>query len=127
MIMRLLYDDASKQTLEELGFLPEQIEQFARLRSLPYGVNLFTGPTGSGKSKSLQVNLNLLYDETEGSRHILTLENPPEYRLKANQSALGAAETWSEAITNTVRLDPDVLMYGELRDLASAQAAYTGV
>jgi len=126
MIMRLLYDDASKQTLEELGFLPEQIEHFARLRSLPYGVNLFTGPTGSGKSKSLQVNLNLLFDETEGTRHILTLENPPEYRLKANQSALGAAETWSEAITNTVRLDPDVLMYGELRDLASAQAAYTG-
>jgi type II secretory ATPase GspE/PulE/Tfp pilus assembly ATPase PilB-like protein len=85
MIMRLLYDDESK-SLEELGFLPSQIEQFARLRSLPYGINLITGPTGSGESKSLQVNLNLLHDETEGTRHILTLEDPPEYPLKANQS-----------------------------------------
>ncbi|PWU32063.1 pilus assembly protein PilQ [Pseudomonas sp. RW407] len=126
MIMRLLYDDESKKSLEELGFLPSQIEQFARLRSLPYGVNLITGPTGSGKSKSLQVNLNLLYDETQGTRHILTLEDPPEYPLKANQSPLGAGETWKDGIKNTVRLDPDILMFGELRDLESAQAAYSG-
>ncbi|MFI8556365.1 GspE/PulE family protein [Pseudomonas putida] len=126
MVMRLLYDDDSKQTPEELGFLPEQIAQLSRLRRLPYGVNLFTGPTGSGKSKSLQVQLNLLHDETEGTRHILTLEDPPEYKLKANQSALSPGETWSGGITNSVRLDPDILMYGELRDLASAQAAYTG-
>ena len=126
MIMRLLYDDESKKSLKELGFLPSQIEQFARLRSLPYGINLITGPTGSGKSKSLQVNLNLLHDETEGTRHILTLEDPPEYPLKANQSPLGAGETWKDGIKNTVRLDPDILMFGELRDLESAQAAYSG-
>lgn len=126
MVMRLLYDDTSKQTFEELGFLPVQIEHFKRLRSLPYGLNLITGPTGSGKSKTLQVNLNQLYDETGGSRHILTLEHPPEYPLKANQSPIYAGETWGDGITNAVRLDPDVLMYGELRDLASAQAAYTG-
>lgn len=126
MVMRLLYDDQRKMTLSDLGFLPEQIEQFARLRSLPYGVNLITGPTGSGKSKSLQVNLNLLHDETQGTRHILTLEDPPEYPLKANQSPLGSGETWSGGIKNSVRLDPDILMYGELRDFESAQAAYSG-
>lgn len=126
MVMRLLYDDQSKMTLADLGFLPAQIEQYARLRSLPYGVNLITGPTGSGKSKSLQVNLNLLYDETQGTRHILTLEDPPEYPLKANQSPLGAGETWNGGIKNSVRLDPDILMYGELRDFESAQAAYSG-
>lgn len=126
MVMRLLYDDTSKQSFEELGFLPQQVEHFRRLRSLPYGLNLITGPTGSGKSKTLQVNLNALYDETGGSRHILTLEHPPEYPLKANQSPIYAGEAWGDGITNAVRLDPDVLMYGELRDLASAQAAYTG-
>lgn len=126
MIMRLLYDDTSKTTFEALGFLPVQIQDFKRLRSLPFGLNLITGPTGSGKSKSLQVNLNELYDETGGTRHILTLEDPPEYPLKANQSPIYPGETWNEAITNSVRLDPDVLMYGELRDVESAKAAYSG-
>ncbi|NWC82565.1 Flp pilus assembly complex ATPase component TadA [Pseudomonas putida] len=126
MVMRLLYDDQRKMTLEDLGFLPAQIDQYARLRSLPYGVNLITGPTGSGKSKSLQVNLNLLHDETQGTRHILTLEDPPEYPLKANQSPLSSGETWNHGIKNSVRLDPDILMYGELRDVESAQAAYSG-
>lgn len=126
MVMRLLYDDQRKMSLDDLGFLTAQIEQFARLRSLPYGVNLITGPTGSGKSKSLQVNLNLLWEETKGTRHILTLEDPPEYPLKANQSPLGNGETWKGGIKNSVRLDPDILMYGELRDLESAQGAYSG-
>lgn len=126
MIMRLLYDDHDRMTLEDLGFMPEQIAQFARLRSLPYGINLITGPTGSGKSKSLQVNMNLLHDESNGTRHILTIEDPPEYPLKANQSPLAPGESWSGGITNTVRLDPDVLMYGELRDLESVQGAFSG-
>ncbi len=126
MVLRLLYDDKTKISLEHLGFLPQQIEAFNRIRSLPYGVNLITGPTGSGKSKSLQVNLNLLYEECAGTKHILTMEDPPEYPLLANQSPLGAGETWDDGITNTMRLDPDILMYGEIRDLASAQAAFRG-
>ncbi|WP_313025489.1 GspE/PulE family protein [Pseudomonas lopnurensis] len=126
MVLRLLYDDQTKMSLEDLGFLPEQIDQYARLRSLPYGINLITGPTGSGKSKSLQVNMNLLYEETNGTRHILTIEDPPEYPLKANQSPLGPNESWAGGMTNTLRLDPDILMYGELRDLAGSEAAYSG-
>ncbi|WP_248915981.1 GspE/PulE family protein [Pseudomonas moorei] len=126
MVLRLLYDDKTKMSLEDLGFLPKQIEAFSRIRSLPYGVNLITGPTGSGKSKSLQVNLNYLYEECGGTKHILTMEDPPEYPLLANQSPLGAGETWNDGITNTMRLDPDILMYGEIRDLASAQAAFRG-
>lgn len=74
----------------------------------------------------MQVTLNTLHSETEGTRHILTVEDPPEYPLKANQSPLGHAETWDGAITNTMRLDPDILMYGEVRDLATAQAAFRG-
>lgn len=126
MVLRLLYDEQAKQSLEELGFLPEQIALFARLRALPYGVNLITGPTGSGKSKTLQVTLNQLHAETEGTRHILSVEDPPEYPIKANQSPLGHDESWDGAITNTMRLDPDILMYGEVRDLKTAQAAFRG-
>lgn len=126
MVLRLLSDDKSKQTLEELGFLPEQIKLLKRLRGLPYGLNLITGPTGSGKSKTLQVILNLVHAETTGTKHILTVEDPPEYPLLANQSPLGSDESWDEAITNTMRLDPDVLGYGEIRDLASCQAAFRG-
>lgn len=126
MVLRLLYDDKTKMTFEELGFLPQQIEAFSRIRSLPYGVNLITGPTGSGKSKSQQVNLNLLHEECGGTKHILTMEDPPEYPIMANQSPLGPGETWNAGITNTMRLDPDILMYGEIRDLESAQAAFRG-
>lgn len=126
MVMRLLYDDKSKTTLESLGWLPSQLAQLARLRSLPYGVNLFTGPTGSGKSKSLKHNLDELYEETQGTKHILSLEDPPEYPLKANQSPLGPSETWASGIRNTVRLDPDVLLFGEMRDSESALATYQG-
>lgn len=126
MVLRLLSDDKSKQTLEDLGFLPVQIGQIRRLCRLPYGVNFITGPTGSGKSKTLQVNLNLLARETRGRRHILTVEDPPEYPLLANQSPKSGDETWEQAIANSMRLDPDILMYGEVRDLASCIAAFTG-
>lgn len=126
MVLRLLYDEKAKQSLDELGFLADQIALLNRLRGLPYGVILITGPTGSGKSKTLQVTLNQLHSETDGTRHILSVEDPPEYPIKANQSPLGHAETWDGAITNTMRLDPDILMYGEVRDLATAQAAFRG-
>ncbi|SHN12617.1 Type II secretory pathway ATPase GspE/PulE or T4P pilus assembly pathway ATPase PilB [Pseudomonas asturiensis] len=126
MVLRLLSDDKKKQSLQELGFLPEQIRLMKRLYSLPYGVVLVTGPTGSGKSKSLQILINLIATESKGTKHILTVEDPPEYPLMANQSPKGNEETWDSAITNSMRLDPDVLMYGEIRDLASAQAAFRG-
>ncbi|MBC8878052.1 MULTISPECIES: GspE/PulE family protein [Pseudomonas] len=126
MVLRLIYDDQEKQSVDDLGFLPEQNLLFKRLRSLPYGVIILTGPTGSGKSKSLQVQINLLAEECKGTKHILTVEDPPEYPMRANQSPLGSNESWGESITNSVRLDPDILMYGEIRDLESAQGALRG-
>jgi type II secretory ATPase GspE/PulE/Tfp pilus assembly ATPase PilB-like protein len=74
----------------------------------------------------LQININLVAKETKGTRHILTVEDPPEYPLLANQSPKGSDETWEQAISNSMRLDPDILMYGEVRDLASCVAAFTG-
>ncbi|MEB0222158.1 ATPase, T2SS/T4P/T4SS family, partial [Pseudomonas sp. AB12(2023)] len=126
MVLRLLSDDETKQTMEELGFLSVQVGQIRRLCRLPYGVTFITGPTGSGKSKTLQININSVARDTKGTRHILTVEDPPEYPLLANQSPKGGDETWEEAIANSMRLDPDILMYGEVRDLASCIAVFTG-
>jgi len=126
VVLRLLNDDKTLQTYEELGFHPVQIPLIDRLHRLPYGINLITGPTGSGKSKTLQVTLNLIAAETKGTKHILTLEDPPEYPIWANQSPLGHNESWDQAITTTLRLDPDILMPGEVRDLPSAVASLRG-
>ncbi|KTT49837.1 pilus assembly protein PilQ [Pseudomonas oryzihabitans] len=126
VVLRLLSDDQTLQSHAELGFHPTQIPLIDRLQRLPYGINLITGPTGSGKSKTLQVTLNLIAAEVKGTRHILTLEDPPEYPIRANQSPLGQNETWDQAITTTLRLDPDILMPGEVRDLPSAVASFRG-
>lgn len=126
MVLRLLSNDETKQTLEELGFLPEQIVPLRRLYRLPYGIVFITGPTGSGKSKTLQICINLLAGETDGTRHILTVEDPPEYPLLANQSPKASNETWDQAMSVSMRLDPDILMYGEVRDLPSLIAAFSG-
>ncbi|WP_426102973.1 GspE/PulE family protein [Pseudomonas sp. PSPC3-3] len=126
MVLRLLSDDKTKQTPDNLGFLPEQVGQLRRLCRLPYGLTFITGPTGSGKSKTLQILINLVAMDTNGTRHILTVEDPPEYPLLANQSPKGSNETWAQAIAVSMRLDPDILMYGEVRDLESCIAAFTG-
>jgi type II secretory ATPase GspE/PulE/Tfp pilus assembly ATPase PilB-like protein len=62
MVLRLLYNDASLNSLEDLGYLPEQTKLLQRMMRLPYGINILSGPTGSGKSMTLKVVLTLLYD-----------------------------------------------------------------
>src|SRR5260364_271090 len=99
----------------------------------------FFGVTGSGKSTSLQVALSLLLQRHEGRINLMTIEQPLEYVIPgAVQTPLlcdlddprAVSEAWSRAISNLMRLDPDVMMVGELRDLPSAvaaiQAALTG-
>ncbi|NPY25492.1 ATPase, T2SS/T4P/T4SS family, partial [Pseudomonas aeruginosa] len=53
MILRLLYDDTGLDSLEQLGYLPEQNALFDRMMRMPYGINILSGPTGSGKSMTL--------------------------------------------------------------------------
>jgi len=125
MVLRLLYSGEKKQSdLDALGYLPEQRELILRLTRRKNGINIFSGPTGSGKSTSLKVLLGQLVRNYEGLIHLLTIEDPPEYTIKgANQTPLGQG-SWADAIRNAMRLDPDVMMIGEMRDLLSAQAAF---
>ena len=112
-------------SFEELG-LPKQLAELATLRD---GLVLFTGPTGSGKSTSLAA----LLDAINGSRssHILTIEDPIEYthsnrRSLVHQRELGAdVPSFADALRDALREDPDVILVGEMRDLATIRAALT--
>jgi twitching motility protein PilT len=113
------------ESLDKLG-MPPAIRQFA---SLPRGIVLVTGPTGSGKSTTLAA----LIDEVNSTRddHILTIEDPIEFlhahkRCLVNQRELGTdATTFSDSLRAALRQDPDVILVGEMRDLETISTALT--
>jgi type II secretory ATPase GspE/PulE/Tfp pilus assembly ATPase PilB-like protein len=97
---------------------------------VPYGMILVTGPTGAGKTTTLYASLNSL--DRKG-RNILTIEDPVEYRFKnINQIQVNARAglTFAAGLRSILRLDPDVILVGEIRDAETAniavQSALTG-
>ncbi|AKH64639.1 MULTISPECIES: GspE/PulE family protein [Photorhabdus] len=140
MVLRLLYADSPGTvcTLSDLGYLPEQCQILEELMDHRAGVVLLSGATGSGKSTTLKVVMQKLIAEQAGI-HLLTLEDPPEYEIEgANQSPITGdrgdsvvvEQEWAMAIADAMRLDPDVIMVGEIRDAVTAKmtfrAAMTG-
>ncbi len=130
VVMRILDKSQALLRLEELGFLPEQLERFSIAYRKPYGTILVTGPTGSGKSTTLYATLNIL---NEPHRNIITVEDPVEYRLPGiNQVQIHpkAGLTFSSALRSILRTDPDIVLVGEIRDRETAvigiEAALTG-
>jgi type II secretory ATPase GspE/PulE/Tfp pilus assembly ATPase PilB-like protein len=132
MVLRLLYNDAGDSIdLRLLGFSDAQAAEIDELRRLPHGMNIISGPTGSGKSTTLQRVLAGQIAETHGSVHVITVEDPVEYPIAgAVQTPVVNAPTeearslaFAGAIANAMRLDPDTIMIGEVRDRASAQSA----
>lgn len=132
MVLRLLYNDAlDSHDPCELGFTRNQKFLFEHMQEQPIGLNIISGPTGSGKSTTLQRLLRGYIHETQGRKHVLTVEDPPEYPIiGAVQTPVGNATTQQQreemfisAINAAMRLDPDTIMIGELRDKPSAELA----
>jgi len=132
MVLRLLYNDAGESTeLTDLGFTSEHAFAFDLLAQQPHGMNIISGPTGSGKSTTLQRVLTRQLRDMAGSIHVITVEDPVEYPIEgAVQTPVVNAPTeevrslaFAAAISNAMRLDPDTIMIGEVRDRASAQSA----
>ncbi len=125
MVLRLLHRRAGEQwTLERLGYLPEQAALIASMTENKHGLHIFSGATGSGKSTSLEVLIKRLARNFNNQLHILTLENPPEYKIDGARQTPVINDDWTGGIKNAMRLDPDVIMIGEMRDTASAQSAF---
>lgn len=136
MVLRLLYDSGTQGIgLDNLGYLAEQIEQLRTMVASIEGFRIFAGVTGSGKSMSLKCVLGEQLANFPDLR-VITFEDPPEYRIEGAiqtpiQYQLSQSDdpvktiswAWARAISSAMRLDPDVMMIGEIRDAASAKAA----
>jgi type IV pilus assembly protein PilB len=121
---RILYN------LESLGFTYDNLLRFRQVIQVPNGIVLVTGPTGSGKNTTLYAALSELNSEEV---NICTVEDPVECNISGiNQFQVnaGAGFEFSTALRHLLRQDPDIIMVGEIRDMATAsiavQAALTG-
>lgn len=135
LIIRILYSGEGKQVnLEQLGYNSEQVKMLATMSARPVGINIVSGPTGSGKSTTLKAVLERVISKRGGEINTLTIEDPPEYVIDmAQQMPVTNAKTQEEreaaftlAISAGLRSDPDIMMIGEVRDLASADLAVEG-
>src|SRR6202048_4464980 len=122
-VIRILPKDRGLLVIEKLGCSPADETKIRRLLTLPHGMIVITGPTGSGKTTTLATVLSIL---NEPSRKILTIEDPVEYEIPGvNQSQIKPAIglTFAAALRSFVRQDPDVIMVGEVRDSETAHVA----
>ena len=130
MVMRIFDPDTVVKTIEQLGFGAHDGDRWKDLISRPHGIILVTGPTGSGKTTTLYSTLKqLATDEV----NVCTIEDPiemiePSFNQTQVQAALDMG--FAEGLRSLMRQDPDIIMVGEIRDLATAemaiQAALTG-
>lgn len=118
--------------LERCGYDQNQIKAFRRMLAYPSGLILMVGTTGSGKSRTLQSLMGLLYEIYRGRKAQYSVEDPPEYIIPGTRQipvprGEGIVGGFGEAVRECLRADPDILMVGEIRDVETAQALQTGV
>lgn len=123
VVMRLLEASAPLLSFADLGIPRDIANQISQMLSLPQGMLLVTGPTGSGKSSTLYSCLNLL---RKPAVNIVTVEDPVEYALPGiNQVHVNTRTglTFASTLRSILRQDPNVIMVGEIRDLETAEIA----
>jgi len=129
-VLRVLDKAFAFLPLPEIGFLPDILGRYMQMVRTPFGMILISGPTGSGKTTTQYATVNQL-DST--GRKIITIEDPVEYHFtNINQMQVNPAAgvTFAAGLRACMRLDPDVILVGEIRDAETAQigtqAAITG-
>ena len=123
IVMRILDKEGLQLGLPELGFLKDDQATFERLITLPDGIVLVTGPTGSGKTTTLY---GCLHHINRPDRKIITVEDPVEYQLTGiNQVPVRheVGMTFASALRAMLRQAPNIVMIGEIRDLETAEIA----
>jgi general secretion pathway protein E len=130
LVMRIFDPDVVVKTLADLGFPPADAARWDALTARPNGILLVTGPTGSGKTSTLYTTLKSL---ATAEVNVCTVEDPIEMVEPAfNQMQVqnGIDLSFADGVRALMRQDPDIIMVGEIRDLATAemaiQAALTG-
>ncbi|MDB5176129.1 MAG: ral secretion pathway protein type secretion system ATPase [Candidatus Saccharibacteria bacterium] len=133
VVMRLFNMDPEMYTLDRLGLNPEERAVVDGIIAKPSGLVMVVGPTGSGKTTTLYSMLNTLNNE---QRKIITIEDPVEYQfpgitqISVTSQEGGNDASFADKLRAVLRLDPDVVMVGEVRDMDTAktalQAALTG-
>jgi general secretion pathway protein E len=123
MVIRALYRDEGLKPLDELGMHGSTLAAFRRVLRSPYGMVLVSGPTGAGKTTTLYAGITELID---GRSNIITIEEPIEYRLdNINQVEVNRAAgiDFAHGLRSILRLDPDIILVGEIRDTETAAMA----
>ena len=123
VVMRVLDKTSLRLGLSDLGFLTDDQEVFEKLLTLPDGIILVTGPTGSGKTTTLYACLNYI---NRPDRKIITVEDPVEYELPGINQVMVKEDigmTFAAALRAMLRQAPNIIMLGEIRDLETASIA----
>jgi type II secretory ATPase GspE/PulE/Tfp pilus assembly ATPase PilB-like protein len=121
--MRILDKSALSLGLPQLGFLSDDQETFEKLITLPDGIVLVTGPTGSGKTTTLYACLNYI---NKPDKKLITVEDPVEYQMAGiNQVQVNSeiGMTFPAALRSMLRQAPNIIMIGEIRDAETANIA----
>ena len=123
IVMRILDKSALVLGLPQLGFFSDDEAVFDRLITLPDGIILVTGPTGSGKTTTLYACLNHI---NRPDKKIITVEDPVEYELSGINQVMVKADigmTFAAALRAMLRQAPNIIMIGEIRDMETASIA----
>jgi type II secretory ATPase GspE/PulE/Tfp pilus assembly ATPase PilB-like protein len=123
IVMRILDKEKSALPITSLGFSEENLEKYRRCIREPHGMILHCGPTGSGKSMTL---FSALREIARSDINIQTAEDPVEYTIPGiNQMQVNSqiGLTFARALRSFLRMDPDVILVGEIRDLETAEIA----
>ena len=122
LVLRILDRGTGEMNVDKLGFEPEQKKAFLEAANLPHGLIFLTGPTGSGKSTTLNAVLTTIRTP---ELNFMTLEDPVEYKLAGISQVQVKPQiglTFAAGLRSFLRQDPDVILVGEVRDTETAEA-----